>query len=45
MDHKKGKQLYRFDMSLLERLSEAGMIMSQIVVQRRMRPAISNLIR
>ncbi|GLB37649.1 putative P-loop containing nucleoside triphosphate hydrolase protein [Lyophyllum shimeji] len=45
VDSKRGSQLYRFDMSLMERLSSSGFPMSQIDVQRRMRPAISNLIR
>jgi len=45
MDSRRGRQLYRFDMSLMERLATSGLSMSQIDVQRRMRPAISNLIR
>jgi len=45
MDSRTGAQLYRFDMSLMERLSLAGMSMSQLNVQRRMRPAIADLIR
>ena len=45
MDSKQGSQLYRFDMSLMERLSSSGFPMSQIDVQRRMRPSISSLIR
>ncbi|KNZ77104.1 NFX1-type zinc finger-containing protein 1 [Termitomyces sp. J132] len=45
MDSKFGRQLYKFDMSLMERLASSGFPMSQIGVQRRMRPAISNLIR
>ncbi|THH30127.1 hypothetical protein EUX98_g4067 [Antrodiella citrinella] len=45
MDHPIGGQLYKFDMSLMERLSSSGLTMSQINVQRRMRPQISNLIR
>ncbi|KAJ2931227.1 hypothetical protein H1R20_g5802, partial [Candolleomyces eurysporus] len=45
MDSERGKTLYRFDMSLMERLSSSGFPMSQINVQRRMRPEISNLIR
>jgi hypothetical protein len=45
MDSKRGRDLYRFDMSLMERLSSSGLAMSQIDVQRRMRPSISNLIR
>ncbi|KAF5326320.1 hypothetical protein D9611_000022 [Ephemerocybe angulata] len=45
MDSERGRKLYRFDMSLMERLSSSGFPMSQIDVQRRMRPEISNLIR
>ncbi|KAJ7497553.1 hypothetical protein FB451DRAFT_1211927 [Mycena latifolia] len=45
MDNKRGKQLFKFDMSLMERLATNGLAMSQINVQRRMRPAISTLIR
>ncbi|KAJ1300333.1 hypothetical protein OPQ81_005154 [Rhizoctonia solani] len=37
--------VWRFDRSLMERLSSSGFPMSQIDVQRRMRPAISALIR
>ncbi|KAF8656758.1 hypothetical protein AX16_002437 [Volvariella volvacea WC 439] len=45
MDSRAGKRLYRFDMSLMERLSSSGFPMSRIDVQRRMRPEISSLIR
>ena len=45
VDSHSGRKLYRFDMSLIERLSQAGMAMSQLNVQRRMRPTISDLIR
>lgn len=45
MDNKRGRELYRFDMSLMERLSTSGLSMSVIDVQRRMRPEISSLIR
>ena len=45
MDHHLGGELYRFDMSLMERLSSSGFSMSQINVQRRMRPQVSNLVR
>ena len=45
MDHPKGKQIYRFDQSLMERLSSSGLSMSQLNVQRRMHPDISALIR
>ncbi|KAH7335663.1 hypothetical protein B0J17DRAFT_616684 [Rhizoctonia solani] len=37
--------IYKFDQSLMERLSSGGFPMSQIDVQRRMRPEISSLIR
>ncbi|CAE6531432.1 unnamed protein product [Rhizoctonia solani] len=37
--------IWRFDQSLMERLSGSGFPMSQIDVQRRMRPAVSTLIR
>ncbi|KAG1904255.1 uncharacterized protein F5891DRAFT_1206968, partial [Suillus fuscotomentosus] len=45
MDSQRGRDLYRFDMSLMERLSSSGLAMSRIDVQRRMRPEISSLIR
>ncbi|KAF8656766.1 hypothetical protein AX16_002444 [Volvariella volvacea WC 439] len=45
IDSKTGERLYRFDMSLMERLSSSGFPMSRIDVQRRMRPQISSLIR
>ncbi|KAF7376292.1 hypothetical protein MSAN_00044600 [Mycena sanguinolenta] len=45
MDNKRGKELFKFDMSLMERLAVNGLAMSQINVQRRMRPTISALIR
>lgn len=45
MDSKRGKALYKFDMSLMERLSTSGLAMSRINEQRRMRPTISSLIR
>ncbi|KAF8748911.1 P-loop containing nucleoside triphosphate hydrolase protein [Rhizoctonia solani] len=38
-------KIYKFDQSLMERLSSSGFPMSQIDVQRRMRPEISSLIR
>jgi hypothetical protein len=44
-DSPKGSELYRFDISLMERLADGGLPMSQLQVQRRMRPAISSLIR
>ena len=44
MENKRG-QIYKFDMSLMERLSASGFPMSRIDVQRRMRPEISSLIR
>ena len=45
MDSKKGSTFYKFDRSLMERLSDNGFPMSCINVQRRMRPSISSLIR
>ncbi|KAF5352576.1 hypothetical protein D9756_006113 [Leucocoprinus leucothites] len=45
MDSTMGKELYKFDRSLMERLSDTHFPMSQINVQRRMRPTISHFIR
>lgn len=45
MDNRRGSELYKFDMSLMERLSTSGLPMSPLDVQRRMRPSISSLIR
>lgn len=45
MDSKTGRDLYKFDRSMMERLSDGGYPMSQINVQRRMRPTISHFIR
>lgn len=45
MDSRRGSELFKFDMSLMERLAKSGFPMSRIDVQRRMRPTISNLIR
>ncbi|KAF7315432.1 hypothetical protein MIND_00058100 [Mycena indigotica] len=45
MDNRRGRELFKFDMSLMERLSSNNLAMSQINVQRRMRPEISSLIR
>lgn len=45
MDNHKTGEIYRFDQSMMERLSSAGFPMSQIDIQRRMRPQISSLIR
>jgi hypothetical protein len=45
MDSDRGKQLFKFDRSLMERLADNGFPMSQINVQRRMRPTISHHIR
>lgn len=45
MDSDTGRELYKFDRSLMERLADNGMPMSQILVQRRMRPSISHFIR
>ncbi|RXK38429.1 hypothetical protein M231_04338 [Tremella mesenterica] len=45
VDSSIGEKLYRFDVSLMERLASGGLPMSQLLVQRRMRPTISSLIR
>ncbi|KAG8790256.1 hypothetical protein FRC12_012372 [Ceratobasidium sp. 428] len=45
IDNRTTGQIYRFDMSLMERLSSSGFPMSRLDVQRRMRPDISSLIR
>ena len=45
MDNERGKDLFKFDRSLMERLADNGFPMSQINVQRRMRPTISHHIR
>jgi hypothetical protein len=45
MDSGRGKDLFKFDRSLMERLADNGFSMSQINVQRRMRPTISHHIR
>jgi hypothetical protein len=45
MDNRRGRDLFRFDMSLMERLETGGLPMSQLRVQRRMTPPISSLIR
>ncbi|KAG8751519.1 hypothetical protein FRC14_007810 [Serendipita sp. 396] len=45
MDHYLGKQIYKFDQSTMERLDSAGMCMSQLSVQRRMRPEIASIAR
>ncbi|KAI0769450.1 P-loop containing nucleoside triphosphate hydrolase protein [Trametes elegans] len=45
MDHSHGRLVYKFDMSLMERLSSTGLRMSQLTVQRRMRPEIADLVR
>lgn len=45
MDSEKGKELYKFDRSMMERLADLQMPMTQINVQRRMRPTISHFIR
>ncbi|KAI9445911.1 hypothetical protein H4582DRAFT_2052050 [Lactarius indigo] len=45
MDSKSGRELFKFDRSLMERLSDGGMCMSQINMQRRMRPSISHFVR
>jgi hypothetical protein len=45
MDSPRGRDQFRFDMSLMERLASNGLQMSQLQVQRRMAPPISSLIR
>ncbi|KXN82346.1 NFX1-type zinc finger-containing protein 1 [Leucoagaricus sp. SymC.cos] len=45
MDSTIGNELYKFDRSLMERLSDNQYPMSQINLQRRMRPTISHFIR
>ncbi|KAH8981146.1 hypothetical protein EDB92DRAFT_2055683 [Lactarius akahatsu] len=45
MESASGRELFKFDRSLMERLSDGGMSMSQINVQRRMRPSISHFVR
>ncbi|KAF8639511.1 hypothetical protein AX17_001416 [Amanita inopinata Kibby_2008] len=45
VDSRRGRLLYKFDMSLMERLSSSGFPMSRIDVQRRMRPSIAQLVR
>jgi superfamily I DNA and/or RNA helicase len=45
VDNPRTGKIYRFDQSLMERLSTSGLHMSCLDVQRRMRPAISSLIR
>ncbi|KAK0470915.1 hypothetical protein IW261DRAFT_1586260 [Armillaria novae-zelandiae] len=45
MDSEQGRKLYKFDRSLMERLADGGFPMSQINIQRRMRPSISHNIR
>ncbi|KAH9478522.1 NFX1-type zinc finger-containing protein 1 [Psilocybe cubensis] len=45
MDSERGKQLFKFDRSLMERLADSGLQMTQLNVQRRMRPTISHFIR
>ena len=45
MDSARGRELYKFDRSLMERLADGRFPMSQINVQRRMRPSISHNIR
>ena len=45
MDSDRGRDLFKFDRSLMERLADNGFPMSQINVQRRMRPTISHHIR
>ncbi|KAG9075056.1 hypothetical protein FRC06_010303, partial [Ceratobasidium sp. 370] len=45
VDNRTTGPIYRFDLSLMERLSSSGFPMSRLDVQRRMRPTISSLIR
>ncbi|KIJ51765.1 hypothetical protein M422DRAFT_203039 [Sphaerobolus stellatus SS14] len=45
MDSERGKELFKFDRSLMERLADGGMSMTQINIQRRMCPSISHFIR
>lgn len=45
MESERGRTLFKFDRSLMERLADSGFPMSQINVQRRMRPEISHFIR
>ncbi|KAK0440271.1 hypothetical protein EV421DRAFT_1712588 [Armillaria borealis] len=45
MDSERGRELYKFDRSLMERLADSGFPMSLLNVQRRMRPSISHNIR
>ncbi|KIO31502.1 hypothetical protein M407DRAFT_67906 [Tulasnella calospora MUT 4182] len=45
MDNPRTGKVFRFDQSLMERLSSMGLPMSQLDVQRRMRPQIADLVR
>ncbi|KAF5314903.1 hypothetical protein D9619_007516 [Psilocybe cf. subviscida] len=45
MDSERGKTLFKFDRSLMERLADSVFPMTQLNVQRRMRPTISQFIR
>lgn len=45
MDSERGKTFFKFDRSLMERLADSGFPMTQLNVQRRMRPSISEFIR
>lgn len=45
MDNTRTGKVFRFDESLMERLSRMGLRMSQLDVQRRMRPEIADLVR
>lgn len=45
VDNRTTGPIYRFDQSLMERLFKSGFPMSQLDVQRRMRPTVSSLIR
>ncbi|KIO17978.1 hypothetical protein M407DRAFT_226703 [Tulasnella calospora MUT 4182] len=45
MENSRTGKVFRFDQSLMERLSSMGLPMSQLDVQRRMRPQIADLVR
>lgn len=45
MDNPRTGKVFRFDQSLMERLSSMGLSMAQLDVQRRMRPQIADLVR
>lgn len=45
MEHPQGRDFYKFDQSAMERLGNTSMPMSQLTVQRRMRPQIASIAR